>query len=409
MWSERFEPFKGAPWTPEGKQRDQELEKKSQEILPFVEQTAYFRGGMRQQFTPEQFNLKPSLVEQFHEAGNVIQDFLGEIVEIKSTSFPAPDQFRIDFILDENNQLKIAEIQPDDRGLPPAAIFRNAYGPDRLLPGVIPVYIEKNTSESNSLVAIVVPRSQQFYYQGFKDFCQIARASTRKEIWLAYPDQITPNAKKLFLKANPSKPITAIQLFLGPNREENSAIEQLSSTSSNFGIQIINPPSPLFESKLPLALAWSAEFENTSSILAKKIRKFIPSTYIIDSDTGFQKQLKKERDNWVIKPISGAWSQGVNIGWCLGRAEWNLAVDQATQNPETQIAQQFVWARPQQFPVRKKAGVFSPQDFYLRVEGYYFTLNGETKLADILVTGRPELPVHGRRDCIMTPAFTSKT
>jgi hypothetical protein len=42
---------------------------------------------------------------------------------------------------------------------------------------------------------------------------------------------------------------------------------------------------------------------------------------------------------------------------------------------------------------------------YTRLEAYYFfdPVTGRYKIADMMVTARPEYPVKGMRDCIMVP------
>ena len=138
--------------------------------------------------------------------------------------------------------------------------------------------------------------------------------------------------------------------------------------------------------------AWRSE-----DPLYRQLREFIPEARPIDFEG-----MKDEKNDWILKPLDGKWSRGITIGPQVSEDKWRKAL----RREEGLIAQRYIPPRTDWLTVRKKKSTYSTyseEPLYSRVEGYYCRTPQGWKLVDVLATCTPDIPVHGKRDCIMIP------
>lgn len=352
--------FSGASWTESGQARIENFEQLYQAIQPYIEQTERWRAGMKYRFCPEMFPLNPNQLERIKEIGSTIGQFFEQLCGF------TPIGFRLDLIQDEKDNLWVNEIQTDDRGLPEMSILRNAYGSTILLEGVVPLFLNAIRIQYPlaKSVIIVFPDDERYYYASTYDFARLCRGyDPTLEVW-AVPKSETSG--KLY--------------NTGDGKDIRSA-----DVAYDYTGEITQCFQPVTKKLL--------------ADLSEMSVKSIP-------ETTFNTQRVKRQEEWVIKPVEGRWSQGVIFGINASNSEWKSAIENVRKG--FAVAQRFIFPKVNWLPVRteNRDGVTYPQEgFFLRLEGYFF-LSEEKKyeLADIMVTGREELPVHGQRDCIMVPA-----
>jgi hypothetical protein len=57
------------------------------------------------------------------------------------------------------------------------------------------------------------------------------------------------------------------------------------------------------------------------------LRRHVPLTLLVDDAA--RERVRREPDRWVLKPVDGHGGRGVVLGWAVGRAAWERAVDEA--------------------------------------------------------------------------------
>jgi hypothetical protein len=288
-------------------------------------------------------------------------------------------EYRIDYVVDKNSNLWATEVQTDDRGLPAVAIARNAKGKEKsgLLPGVCEALasaFKKISNKENPSILMLYPKEESFYYSGMSDMGYIFQALDIECIPAPKEavQKINDDTYKIFFGKNGLSVITTPDFVWNFAQNDNGQ----------------NSIQPIVDKSTLLEIWQDANYF--------KLRKFIPET-IPANDAG----VLKNKSDWVLKPISGRWSEGVLFGPSTPQSEWESAI----LSQKNLIAQRFVEPRRERFFVeRKKKASFDLETLIARVEGYYVREpDSGWVLADILATCTKDLPVHGKRDCIMIP------
>lgn len=347
---------------------------------PYREQSRAWREGMRYGYCPERYHLTKDQLQRMQTCGELV----GQLLDQQFGSYSVIE-FRIDYIVDVNDQLFVAEVQTDDRGLPAIANERNARGFSKREPfnGIISPFLralQLATKKENPLLIITYPQKQQLYYNGFSDLAQMCfAAQLGPEVMVVPEETISQQSAALTVRF----PLEGLNLKTKPDLIWNF------SGNSFDGFRLIQPQT----TKQLLVDVWS-----TDSPLTQDLHQYIPLATTITP--GQISTLINAKDFWVIKPVSEKWSKGVIIGKQVDQYTWA----QQLQANIPLIAQRFVHPRTDYFWVATKKGRFTSQSMYSRLEGYYCTTESGWTLADVLVTATPNYPVHGRRDCIMTVA-----
>jgi len=210
------------------------------------------------------------------------------------------------------------------------------------------------------------------------------------------------------------------------------------------GEVVIAPPMRHFqEEKLALALFhhhllqdyWA---ENLSSRSLKLLRQLVPMSWVMDPTplppgavldgprvggraladwSQLAQASQKERD--LIIKISGfhetAWgARSVVLGSDCSREEWQAGIDHALRLAPTNlhVLQEYQKPRRVKHPVYRPTTpddptsvVLTKEDGRLRLCPYYFTLNGEARLAGALATFCPpdKKIIHGMQDAVLLP------
>src|SRR3989344_24679 len=351
---------------------------------PYLEQTKSWCEGMRYRYSPERYPLSQNQVQKMSDCGQL----MGQVLDQKFGRYSVIE-FRIDYVIDQNRQPWVAEVQTDDRGLPAIANERNARGfiKSERFPGVTSSFLEPlqiTTKKDYPVLLITYPQQEQFYYNGFFDFAQMCFAAQMgPQILIAPQETISPKGNVLKIRFN----LEGLDLTVQPdliwdfgNNPDDNPLE---------GLRSIQPQT----TKQLLVDIWS-----TNSPLTQNLRKYVPPTVTVTP--GQASTLIDAKDSWVIKPVSEKWSKGVTIGRQVDQSTWT----QRLQANIPLVAQRFVDPHLDYFWVATKNGQFARQSMYSRIEGYYCATESSWTLADVLVTATPNYPVHGRRDCIMTVA-----
>ncbi|MBI2011768.1 hypothetical protein HYS91_03295 [Candidatus Daviesbacteria bacterium] len=354
-------------------------EERYQQEFPYIAQGQSWMAKMRHRYSPDNFPLNLTQLKLLRKAGQLVGSYLTQ--SLPQSTFA---EFRVDFILDQSGKPWIAEIQTDDRGLPAVALARNARGlaQPELLPGVITSFLsslKQITNKPSPRVTIVYPDQDYFYYAGFYDFARLA--------WPYDPSveiEVSPSSR---IKVFSNKEITIALEIEGTEKIcEPDLVWDFSNSLSTLPIFFQTP----IDKSLLLDI-WSAPFTS----LKLDLMEFVPRV-----TNPNRKNVRSNKDNWMLKPISGKWSKGVIFGFRTTQSQWKFAIETTPQL----IAQQFIEPSEQWFYVRRKNGNFEELAFFPRVEGYYFFDNSTWRLGDILATCTENFPVHGKRDCIMIPA-----
>jgi hypothetical protein len=343
---------------------------------PYLEQTDSWKVGMKYRYSPETYPLTLDQYESMKKSGVLLGQYLIE------SGYDNLLEFRVDYIKDRNGKLLLTEIQADDRGLPAVVIARNARGTNKnTFPGIEEPLINavKNVSGNNKVdILITYPDREYFYYAGFNDLARIINA--RRSGVNIIPCAIS-NIKK---GENTNKiiiPLEGLSFFIKPD---------LVWDFSNSCIVNAKYIQPMINKDILIKI-WTDE-----SPLAQKLRQFTPFT-----TSPLNKNVVRNKDTWVLKPIEGRWSRGVTFGFQENDAEWKRLVSESSENL---VAQRFISPATEAFYSRRKPNYYTYDSYYSRVEGYYILTDGEWVLADVLATCTAELPVHGKRNCIMIPA-----
>lgn len=344
---------------------------------PYLTQTLSWKEGMKYRYSPESFPLDKRQLQRMQQSGNLIGKLLNQTC--KSSVL----EFRIDFVLDGKNQPWIAEVQTDDRGIPAMAITRNYRGskqPDIFseLPLSFINSLKIVSGKSDPTLLITYPDDEYFYYAGFYDFARLCWAVDENvEIIICPRKTLNPQGQSISFHP----PDEGAEVVLEPD-----LIWDFSGSLPASSRQI----QPLVNKQLLLDV-WGASDES----LLFDLRKFVPR-----ATKPLSPEVIKNKNDWLLKPISGKWSQSVVIGESINQAQWEEFIK---NNSDNSVAQKFVPPRQESFYVRKNNGGYDLEMMFARLEGYYCLAPQGWILADVLVTCIPGYPVHGRRDCIMIP------
>lgn len=354
----------------------EKMEDQYKKELPYFLQSFSWKEGMTYKYSPDFYPLNRKQLETLRLSGQAMGEYLSEYVRIDNLL-----EFRLDFVCDWNGKLFITEAQTDDRGLPAVATTRNARVRNNpgIFPGVDQAFmnaLEQKSGKDNPNLAIIYPDEERFYYAGFYDFAKLTWERNPKSNILVAPRSAIGNDNGVLdLKV----PFTGYKL-----QDEPDFIWDF-SLSLPDSQKLIQP----LVNKQPLLDIWNNQDEKTA-----RLRQIVPRTLPIRDE-----EVKKEKNKWILKPLNGRWSKGVVIGRNVSAEEW----EKAGQSEEKIVAQEFIDPRVESFYVRNKKGKYERNNFFARVEGYYCMDKSGWKLADVLATCTPDLPVHGKRDCIMIP------
>lgn len=350
--------------------------------LPFLEQSRAWKEGMKYQYSPESYIVSENQYKSLKTYGVLVGDNFDQIYGKRKVL-----EFRIDYMVDQQDRLWATEFQTDDRGLPAMALARNSKGVEQgdLLPGTCESIAKtfKDVSKKDSpTVLLIFPETEYFYYAGTYDMAYIFQSLGVELIPVSSGEiQKVDYSNYLF---NPKN--TNLVAELKPDFVWNYIQYDDSPVSIN---PIIN--------KQILLNVWGRNFPTG-------LRNFIPETRLADSTDS---ELIQNRSEWMLKPISGRWSQGVIFGPNCSQDEWVKIISRK----KGLLAQKFIEPKQERiFTQDKGKNTYSLENYVTRLEGYYvYDVEKGWMLADILATCTKELPVHGKRDCIMIPGFIGET
>lgn len=346
------------------------LERKFASEMPLLEQTASWRAGMRYRYSPESYPISSSLYSKLVKTGNLVANLLHRKVI----------EFRIDYVIDRQDNPFVTEVQTDDRGLPAIAIARNAkgYPQKEFFPGVLEPMTnitKKLTGKKSPTILVTFPQAESFYYAGFFDLARLLRAWGQIDVVPTPKENLVAISKKeISFKQN----IHGLALKLKPD-----LIWDFSQNPIVFR-QI----QPLVTKQILLDI-WDGD-----GPINMELKSVTPRT------VSAQEKEVLSRKKWVLKPLNGRWSKGVVFGYNVTDTEWRGVISSQGANL---VAQEFIEPRNERLYIRD-GNSFTLENRYARVEGYYIKdPNGGWILADILATCNKELPIHGMRDSIMIP------
>lgn len=356
----------------------EQLESRFTSEQPYLEQSQSWREGMRYRYCPERYSITQDQWQHMVRCGELVGQLLEQQYGYSII------EFRLDYVADDNGKLLVTEIQTDDRGLPAIATERNARGqlPQEPFTGIINPFLKALQSlvqKDDPLLLITYPQKEKFYYNGFYDFRELCFAEQLgPQVIIAPQEKISPapNRNVRLLIAREGL-VLNIQPDLVWNFDPNSPIT---------GFPEIQPQVD----KSLLERVWSIDTK-----LSQALRSYIPRT-IIPNGVPLAPQ-----DNWILKPISGRWSQGVIIGKKVDQSVWDQQFRRTNGN---MVAQEFINPRIDYLWVRTGNNQFGRLPLYSRIEGYYCIGPTGWTLTDILITATSRYPVHGQRESIMTLA-----
>lgn len=109
-------------------------------------------------------------------------------------------------------------------------------------------------------------------------------------------------------------------------------------------VLILNDPRAIIpQAKSLFAYLWQLYLDDSSSLSPDErvtIHDTIPYTRILMNKDW--EQLSTERENWVVKPVFGRYSEGVNIGAMMTDQEWLGALKEVFSSPHTYVMQEFI-------------------------------------------------------------------
>lgn len=356
--------------------RNESFENQYQEELPYIEQSASWMAGMTYRWSPNNYSLSPRQVDSITECGSMLGKYLDQ-------KYQNVLEFRIDFIPNEEGSLFVSEVQTDDRGFPAMANTENVRRPELDFPGITESFaksLKEASGKKDASLVIVFPDDEFFYYAGYFDIARLLWCSNEKLETVVVPKSCISETSRTQLSVNIK--IEGCRL----NVEPDFVWDFSNTLNTSKGIQ---PPV----TKQLMVDIWSQE-----SPLTKSLRPFVPETRVLPD-----LEVEDDKNNWVIKPVDGKWSEGIIFGASTKMEVWRRAVSE--RNGDL-IAQRFVRPQKQLFDIRKmfKAEpLYKQEELYARVEGYFTKNSDDWLLSNILATCTQEIPVHGSRDCIMIP------
>jgi len=350
----------------------QEFEMQYESEISYFKQSLAWKSGMRFRYSPETYLVSPDKLNRMQMVGGIVGSYLGK--KRSGQVF----EFRIDFVeSEEDGLLYVTEVQTDDRGLPAVTLVRNARGKDDTLSGVVGPFCEElvaRTGSSQAKLLITYPKNEEFYYRGFQDFSRFCWAESENVEILVFPrDEVSVLSSN---KVAITIPYQGTRLIYYPELVWDFSGDPLTDC------RMVQP-------KVTKSLLSDMQKEQLDSI-----KPFVPEIRKPDNDVADNK------DYWVLKPIDGRWSKGVIFGSRTTQLDW----EQAVLEPGI-IAQRFVPPATDLFYLRLGPYKYALERMYSRVEGYYVynSRNNSWLLADVLATCTKDIPVHGKRDCIMIP------
>lgn len=353
------------------------LERRYTQQTPYYEQLASWREGMRYRYSPDMYLITQNQFVALNRCGALMGEMLDRSLGEQIL------EFRVDFVCGKDDKLYATEVQTDDRGFPAMLATRNATGTPQpeLLSGVaapLVAAMERTVGKPNFDLLITYDDYEQFYYSGFSDVSRILWDQNPRASFLVAPrSAIATNENSTILTV----PNEGVVLQIKPDLIWNFSSDPLPG-------RVIQP----MVNKQVLLDAWRSE-----DPLYRQLREFIPEARPIDFEG-----MKDEKNDWILKPLDGKWSRGITIGPQVSEDKWRKAL----RREEGLIAQRYIPPRTDWLTVRKKKSTYSTyseEPLYSRVEGYYCRTPQGWKLVDVLATCTPDIPVHGKRDCIMIP------
>lgn len=347
--------------------------------IPYLEQTKSWKEGMKYLYSPDCYPIIRKQYKRLNDLGPLAGLFLEQ--QNPNSKFI---EFRLDLVKDFQDNLWVTELQTDDRGLPAITSARNAKGyfnSTDLLPGVSPTLaasLSELAGKNDFSLLITFPEEERFYYSGFYDLRSYLLAENPKS------EIVVTSKKDLTFQGEIARiniPYAGLISYTNPDLIWDFTQEIRSS-------KIIQP----MITKQFLLDVW-----NKDNPTALALRNFIPKAMQPIEI------ILKDKNGYIIKPITGKWSKGVVIGQWTSIWDWK----QVLSSPNV-LAQEYISSPSEIFSVRIKNGNLVQRPFYSRIEGYYVKSSGNWKLADILATCTPTIPVHGQRECIMIPAIIKK-
>jgi glutathionylspermidine synthase len=114
-----------------------------------------------------------------------------------------------------------------------------------------------------------------------------------------------------------------------------------------------DPRAALAQAKSTLALLWerARAGNGLTRADARLVLGHLPATGLA-STAGWLDRASTRREDWVVKPVFGRFSEGVTLGALATTAEWDAAVAQAAAHPEQWIVQAYVPPRRRWLPTR---------------------------------------------------------
>jgi glutathionylspermidine synthase len=112
-----------------------------------------------------------------------------------------------------------------------------------------------------------------------------------------------------------------------------------------------DPRAVLAQAKSSLAVLWSAAIERRGlgAADAALVKRYLPPTALA-STPGWLERARARREDWVIKPVLGRYSEAVALGPECSAGEWELAVDRAAASAADFVLQAYVPPRRRWLP-----------------------------------------------------------
>jgi hypothetical protein len=159
---------------------------------------------------------------------------------------------------------------------------------------------------------------------------------------------------------------------------------------------------------------WMALAHRDETLKRLRLSRRIPETYLIplraQKETMERRKFldlsKKERGEWIVKPIVSWGSHGFKEGRCYNLNEWNKAVIGLSEHVSRGMILQrkIISARYEKVGLTTSGDLVTLKNLNIRVSPYYLFWKRESTLAGILVTLRQSIKVHGAQDAIFTIA-----
>jgi hypothetical protein len=314
--------------------------------------------------------------------------------------FPShiPRLLKVDFLVDEQGSLKIAEIDGHNKhGLGYATLGKRCrevvHPTAETCVGAVAALSEEIRRLGYRKINFLYADQERFYLPEFK----IAQNEFRSN----------GIDCKLFSETEASEDDLREGLFLDlPFLQERpdlytSAIDAYRSGKTDF----IIPPKPFLGAKGALALlrndamdqqleAILCSFINKSSL--ESVRSYIPTTHLVGSQLKNSAFVMDDTRNFVLKKSISSGMKGVVFS---DDPRFAVSLAAAQSSKLNYVLQEEVRGRVHSFSYYKNGEEFAARsnDWYARVTVHYINRN----LGDITVTARQDKSVHGAKDCLL--------